>query len=47
MKTKLGDHKSEDETAKPVGLARAKKEKKTKSPRILQSCVGLGCKFIF
>jgi hypothetical protein len=47
MKTKLGDHKSEDETAKPVGLARAKKEKKTESPRILQSCVGLGCKFIF
>ena len=32
---------------KSVGLARVKKEEKTASPHILQSCVGLGCKFIF
>jgi len=30
-----------------VGFARTTKETKLPSPRILQSCVGLGCKFIF
>ncbi|KAL7541913.1 hypothetical protein ACHAXR_012251 [Thalassiosira sp. AJA248-18] len=30
-----------------VGFARTKKEAKAPSPHILQSCVGLGCKFIF
>ena len=35
------------DTAKPKGLARVKKEEKLQSPQILQSCVGLGCKYIF
>ena len=44
----MGDKaKDGDQTTKPVGLARVKKEEKMPSPHILQSCVGLGCKFIF
>lgn len=38
----------QEREAKPaVGFARTKKEVKVVSPHILQSCVGLGCKFIF
>ena len=47
MKT-IGDKKNdEDEATKQVGFARVKKEVKRPSPHILQSCVGLGCRFIF
>eukprot|EP00571_Detonula_confervacea_P008657 CAMPEP_0172317842 /NCGR_PEP_ID=MMETSP1058-20130122/33011_1 /TAXON_ID=83371 /ORGANISM="Detonula confervacea, Strain CCMP 353" /LENGTH=782 /DNA_ID=CAMNT_0013032503 /DNA_START=97 /DNA_END=2445 /DNA_ORIENTATION=- len=48
-KTRMGSAsdlaKKQDKPA--VGFARTKKEVKPPSPHILQSCVGLGCKFIF
>lgn len=50
MKTRMDKPKKNDILAnsmQAVGLARMKKEAKSSSPRILQSCVGLGCKFIF
>jgi hypothetical protein len=47
MKAEMEKQNDKDETVKPVGLARITKEKKKPSPHILQSCVGLGCKFIF
>ena len=45
-KSDLDRTKDEKKTAM-VGFARVKKEVKHPSPHILQSCVGLGCKFIF
>jgi hypothetical protein len=47
MKMGINKQKNNSDAPKPVGLARIQKEEKTPSPRILQSCVGLGCKFIF
>eukprot|EP00804_Cyclotella_cryptica_P009504 CCRYP_006224-RB/>CCRYP_006224-RB protein AED:0.01 eAED:0.01 QI:279/1/1/1/0/0/2/1602/651 len=50
MKTRMDNPEKNDKAAsgmQAVGLARTKKETKSSSPRILQSCVGLGCKFIF
>ena len=48
VKTRMDSTKAKEEEEKPhVGFARTKKEVKTPSPHILQSCVGLGCKFIF
>ena len=51
MKTKMGNNNSsalqkKEEEKPPMGFARIKKEVKLQSPRILQKCVGLGCKFI-
>ena len=47
METKLGSSAIKKEKKPAMGFARTKKEVKTPSPHILQSCVGLGCKFIF
>lgn len=47
MMTQMDGQNDSNDAVKPVGLARTKKEKKKISPHILQSCVGLGCKFIF
>lgn len=44
-KSDLDRTKDENKTAM-LGFARVKKEAKHPSPHILQSCVGLGCKFI-
>ncbi|KAL7427113.1 hypothetical protein ACHAXH_000974 [Discostella pseudostelligera] len=42
----MSDLQIKEETP-ALGFARTTKETKLPSPRILQSCVGLGCKFIF
>ena len=48
MKTRkeLSSSVGEKNDKPAIGFARVKKEVKTESPHILQSCVGLGCKFI-